>query len=182
MTWQQMWAGWRAEYIASASQGGNLPGPGQTGSVFTRILASGIPDDDAYIVHRGDQCFVILNAYPYNSGHVLIMPYRETGELELLTPAEHSELFSLTTQAVQAIKRAYKPEGVNVGMNLGEAAGAGVPGHLHVHVVPRWTADSNFMTTTATTRVIPESLPLTLTKLRAAWVDIEGSPLGLPDV
>lgn len=174
MTWQQMWAGWRAEYIASASQGGNLPGPDQTGSVFTRILASGMPDDDTYILYRGELCFVILNAYPYNSGHVLIMPYREIGDLESLTPSEHYELFSLTTTSVKAIKHAYKPEGVNLGMNLGEAAGAGVPGHLHVHVVPRWSADSNFMTATATTRVMPESLPLTLSKLRSAWAAVEG--------
>ncbi len=173
MTWHQMWAGWRAEYIASAAVGGNQPGPGQTGSVFTRILQSGVSDDDAYIVNRGVQCFVILNAYPYNSGHMLIMPYREIGELELLTADEHAEMFALTTAAVRAAKAAYRPDGINVGMNLGEAAGAGIPGHLHVHVVPRWNADSNFMTTTATTRVIPESLPLTLSKLRDAWPAVE---------
>src|SRR5581483_5480066 len=138
-------------------------------SVFTRILESGLPDDATHIVWRGRLVFAILNRYPYISGHLLVMPYREVGALEDLTADEHAELWSVVTDAVRAVKAAYRPDGINLGMNLGAAAGAGVPNHLHVHVMPRWGADSNFMTSVAETRVLPEALPDTWRKLRAAW-------------
>ena len=160
-----MWAGWRTEYVAAAGNG-ELVG---TGSVFRRILESGLPDEETYIVWRGETVFSILNAYPYTSGHLLVMPYREVGELEGLDAAESAELWSATQAAVAAVKAAYAPQGVNVGMNLGAAAGAGVPSHLHVHVLPRWSADSNFMTAVAETRVLPEALPVSWRKLRDAW-------------
>jgi ATP adenylyltransferase len=112
---------------------------------------------------------VILNRFPYGSGHLLVMPYREVAELAALTDDEHTELWTLVRTAVAAVTSAYQPDGVNVGANLGEAAGAGVPGHLHVHVLPRWHADSNFMTAVAETRVLPESLPATWQKVTAAW-------------
>ncbi len=118
---------------------------------------------------RGETTFAILNRYPYTSGHVLVMPYREVGDLETLTAAEHTELFATIVTTVTAIKTAYSPQGVNVGFNLGEAAGAGVPTHLHGHVLPRWNADSNFMTAVAETRVLPESLDRTWERLRAVW-------------
>jgi diadenosine tetraphosphate (Ap4A) HIT family hydrolase len=143
--------------------------PGESASVFRRILEAGVPDEEARIVWRGRTVFAILNAFPYTSGHLLVMPYREVGELEDLTGEESTELWSATQDAVAAVKAAYRPHGVNVGLNLGEAAGAGVPSHLHVHVLPRWNADSNFMTSIAETRVLPESLPDAWTKLRAAW-------------
>jgi ATP adenylyltransferase len=162
----RLWAGWRSTYVASAGQG--LPETGE-GSVFRRILASGLPDDECYIVWRGERVFAILNAFPYTSGHVLVMPYREVPELEDLTREEDAELWATVRASVTAIKAAYRPHGVNVGLNLGEAAGAGVPSHLHVHVLPRWGADSNFITAVAEARVLPEPLSDSWRKLRDAW-------------
>jgi ATP adenylyltransferase len=164
-TMDRLWAGWRSGYVAATGNGA-LVGEG---SVFRHILDSGLPDEETHVVWRGEQTFVILNAFPYTCGHVLIMPYREVGELEELTPQEASEMWAAVHDAVAALKAAYRPQGVNVGLNLGEAAGAGVPSHLHVHVLPRWSADSNFMTAVAETRVLPESLGETWAKLRAAW-------------
>ena len=164
---ERLWAWWRAAYVTSAANGEGAPEP--NGSLFRRILESGLPDEQTRIVWRGERNFAILNAYPYTSGHVLVMPYREVGELEDLGEEEAAELWSAVTQAVAAVKTAYQPQGVNVGLNLGEAAGAGVPSHLHVHVLPRWSADSNFMTAVAETRVLPESLDDSWRKLRAAW-------------
>lgn len=159
-----LWAGWRSAYVESAA---GTPTDGA--SPFIAILASGRPDTETNIVWRGRSCFAILNAFPYTSGHVLVMPYREVGELEDLSADEHAELWSAVTDCVRAIKTAYRPHGINAGLNLGEAAGAGVPSHLHVHVMPRWGADSNFMTSVAETRVLPEALPVTWRKLRDAW-------------
>ncbi len=173
MTLERLWAGWRSEYVSAATAAGpdgNQPGGGdQPGSVFTRILASGLPDEDTYVVHRGEHTFAILNLYPYGTGHVLVLPYREVGQLDELEPDESAELWATTVSAVAAIRAAYRPDGVNVGMNLGEAAGAGIPEHVHVHVLPRWAADSNFMTAVAETRVLPEALPTTWQKLRDSW-------------
>jgi ATP adenylyltransferase len=162
----RLWAAWRGDYIESAVA--RVPEPNE-GSVFSRILASGLPDEETHIVWRGATTFAILNRYPYTSGHVLVMPYREVADLEHLTPAEHTELFAAIVTCVAAVKAAYAPDGINVGFNLGEAAGAGVLGHVHCHVLPRWSADSNFMTAVAETRVLPESLDRTLEKVRAAW-------------
>jgi ATP adenylyltransferase len=162
----RLWAGWRSEYLESVTSGDAAE---PRGSVFTRILQSGLPDEETYIVWRGALNFAILNRYPYTSGHLLVMPYREVGDLEALTPEEHAELWVAITDGVAAIKRAYDPQGVNVGFNLGEAAGAGVPNHLHAHVLPRWSADSNFMTSVAEARVLPEPLPTTWSKLQTAW-------------
>ena len=163
----RLWAGWRTEYVESFSDQESQPPP--EGSVFTRILRSGLDDEKTGIVWRGEGVFVILNAYPYTCGHMLVMPYREVPDLEGLTADESTELWSAVQAAVVALKAAYRPQGVNVGLNLGEAAGAGVPTHLHAHVLPRWNADSNFMTAVAETRVLPEALPATWRKLRAAW-------------
>jgi diadenosine tetraphosphate (Ap4A) HIT family hydrolase len=165
---ERLWAGWRLAYVVGAGNGDFATQPGD-GSVFTRILASGRPDEETHVVWRGSLCFAILNAFPYTSGHLLVMPYREVGELEDLTADEAAELWGAVRDAVVALKRAYSPQGVNVGLNLGEAAGAGVPGHVHVHVLPRWTADSNFMTAVAEARVLPEALGDTWRKLRDAW-------------
>jgi ATP adenylyltransferase len=161
----RLWAGWRGEYIDDATSSDGVPRT----SVFKRILDSGLPDEETHIVWRGPLTFAILNRFPYISGHLLVMPYREVGELEELTPDEHAELWTAVTNAVRAIKSAYGPDGLNIGVNLGTAGGAGVPDHLHVHVMPRWNADSNFMTAVAETRVLPEALPVTWRKLRDAW-------------
>jgi ATP adenylyltransferase len=164
MTIDRLWAGWRSEYIDDITSD-----DGPRTSVFKGILDSGLPDGETHIVWRGPLTFAILNRFPYISGHVLVMPYREVGELEALTPEEHAELWSAVTDAVSAIKTAYHADGLNIGVNLGSAAGAGVPDHLHVHVMPRWNADSNFMTSVAETRVLPEALSVTWAKLRDAW-------------
>lgn len=169
---ERLWNGWRATYVSSGgAAGGVAPDDVESGrgSVFTRILRSGLPDVDTHIVHRGTYVFAILNAFPYAVGHTLVLPYREVGELEALTPEEHTELWATVTDAVRAIKAAYRPEGLNVGLNLGRPAGGSVSEHLHVHVVPRWTGDSNFMTATANTRTLPEPLVDSAAKIRAAW-------------
>jgi ATP adenylyltransferase len=164
---ERIWTGWRASYVSSAGQATDRA----SGSLFTQILQSGLPDEETNIVHRGELCFAILNAFPYGTGHLLVLPYREIGELELLTPGEATELWGTVTDAVRAIKRAYSPEGINVGINLGRPAGGSVSGHIHVHVVPRWTGDANFMTAVANTRTLPEPLADTAARIRAAWRD-----------
>lgn len=164
---ERLWNGWRAAYVGTGGAVGGV-GSGE-GSVFTRILHSGLPDLDTHIVHRGSEVFAILNAFPYSVGHTLVLPYREVADLEALTATETSELWATVTDAVVAIKAAYRPEGVNVGVNLGQPAGGSVSEHLHVHVVPRWTGDSNFMTATANTRTLPEALPDSARRVRASW-------------
>ena len=163
---ERLWNGWRSTYVSSIPLDRDEP---PSGSIFTQILRSGLPDDETHIVHRGEHCFAILNAYPYGTGHTLILPYREVAELEGLEPAEATELWATVTDAVRAVKVAYRPEGVNVGVNLGRPAGGSVSEHLHVHVVPRWTGDANFMTAVANTRTLPEPLVDTASKLRRAW-------------
>lgn len=162
---ERLWAGWRSEYVATsddAIQDGDA-------CVFCRILALGLSDEESYIVWRGERTFAILNAYPYTSGHLLVMPLRHVGDLDELDDDEADDLFRTARRAVAAVKAAYDPGGLNLGANLGQAAGAGVPGHLHLHVLPRWKGDTNFMTTIAEARVLPESLPATWAKLRGAW-------------
>ena len=163
---ERLWNGWRSSYVSSV---GSSDDDGEPGSVFTKILRSGASDDDANVVHRGELVFAILNAYPYGTGHTLVLPYREVGDLEALEPPEVAELWATVTDTVRAVKRAYEPDGVNVGINLGRPAGGSVSEHLHVHVVPRWTGDANFMTVVANTRTLPEPLADTAHKLRAAW-------------
>ncbi|MCB1249445.1 MAG: HIT domain-containing protein [Acidimicrobiales bacterium] len=164
-----LWAGWRSTYIAEVSADDAKLTSTEHGSLFEGILHSGRPDDETFIVHRGPTCFAILNAYPYTNGHVLVLPNRAVADLDGLDEIEHVELWSTVRDAVAAIRAAYGCDGVNVGMNLGRAAGAGVPTHLHVHALPRWNGDTNFMTAVAETRVMPESLGSSWDKLRAAW-------------
>lgn len=163
-----LWSGWRATYVQSGGAAGGV-NPDDTHSVFSRILQSGLPDTETHIVHRGALTFVIMNAFPYAVGHMLVLPYREISDLEDLTDDEGSELWGVVTEAVRALKVVMRPGGVNIGLNLGEPAGGSVRQHLHVHVVPRWNGDSNFMTATANTRTLPEALPATAAKLRDAW-------------
>lgn len=139
--------------------------------VFCGILSSGVDDSETHVVRRdpGGLVVALLNAYPYGTGHLMVMPVRHTGDLETLMPAESSALWATVADAVRAVKRAYRPDGLNVGANLGRAAGAGVPGHLHIHVLPRWAGDTNFMTSIAETRVLPEALSVTADKLRGTW-------------
>lgn len=162
---ERLWNGWRSSYVSGLAESA----PIGTESVFTQILSSGLSDDQTYILRRGSQCFAILNAYPYATGHLLILPYREVADLEALTADETSELWSMATQAVVAVKAAYAPEGFNIGINLGKPAGGSVAQHLHLHVVPRWVGDSNFMTTVANTRTLPEALDITAERIRSRW-------------
>lgn len=164
---ERIWCGWRATYVGSV--GGARPPDQGDGSVFTRLLRSGLPDDEIFVVHRSSHCFVLLNAYPYGTGHLLVVPYREVADLAALDPAEASDLWATVTAAVAAIERAYRPDGLNVGINLGRPAGGSVSEHLHVHVLPRWTGDANFMTTVANTRTLPEPLDETAARVRRAW-------------
>ena len=117
-------------------------------------------------LYEGDQCFVILNKYPYNNGHLLVVPKRHFAKLAEALPSELSELMSLTGTAERILSEAYDPDGLNIGINIGRSAGAGVPGHLHIHVVPRWDGDTNFMTVTAETRVMPEEPRQTVERLK----------------
>jgi ATP adenylyltransferase len=148
MAEQRLWAPWRLDYIK---------GPKPDECIFCSKPAAG--DDEAgYIVHRGEHCFVMLNTFPYNNGHVMVAPFAHVPAIEELDDPVLFELTKLTQRSVVAIREAYEPEGFNVGINQGKVAGAGVEGHIHVHVVPRWAADTNFMPVIASTRVLPQSL------------------------
>ncbi len=154
-----LWSPWRYQYINSgATQDG--------GCVFCAIAASA-EDDPNLVVFRGEKNYVVLNRYPYTSGHAMVIPYEHLATLEAAPPETLHETISLTQRLEAALRRQYRCEGVNVGMNIGEAAGAGVAGHIHMHVLPRWKADSNFMTVVGETRVLPEELEVTLARLRA---------------
>jgi ATP adenylyltransferase len=167
---ERLWSAWRSSYVVDsplrAGDDGTVSGDD---SVFTRILASGAPDVATHIIHRGTTCFVICNLFPYTSGHVLIVPDRKVADLDDLTQEETSDLWGTVTTAVRVVRSVYRPDGMNVGLNLGRPAGGSVPDHLHVHVVPRWTGDSNFMSAIANTQTLPESIADTAAKLRAAW-------------
>ena len=175
MALERLWAGWRSEYLRSVTDAPSGP-TGEDGCVFCRILASGEPDDATYVVWRGRTSFAVLNAFPYASGHLLVLPYRHVGALQELEGVEAGEVWDGVRAGVAAVTAAYRPDGLNVGANLGKAAGAGVPGHLHLHVVPRWSGDTNFMTSVAEARVLPEALPATWDRLRACWPAAPGSP------
>ena len=143
-----MWAPWRLEYIK---------GPKDDECIFCTGPTAG--DDRArYIVRRGEHCFAILNAFPYNNGHLMISPYDHVPSIEQLDPPALLELMTMTQAALGALRRAYAPEGFNLGINQGKIAGAGVEHHVHMHVVPRWGADTNFMPVIGDTRVLPQSL------------------------
>jgi ATP adenylyltransferase len=172
----RLWAGWRSGYVAGlAADAAPVAPPGATSdedrTLFERLvdLADAEGDEAALVVHRGAAAMVLLNAYPYAAGHCLVVPHRRAVHLEDLHAGELAELWELVGETVATVRRAYQCSGVNVGANLGAAAGAGVPDHLHVHVVPRWAGDTNFMTATAGVRVLPEPLPETWAKLRQAW-------------
>ncbi len=169
-----LWAGWRSEFVTSGA-GASRDKENPATCVFCAIFASGVPDEEAHIVwrHPSGQALAIVNAYPYTSGHLMVMPTRHVADLEDLGPEEASDIWCGVTQAVKVLKASYKPDGVNLGANLGVAAGAGVPDHFHVHVVPRWAGDTNFMTSVADTRVLPEPLNESAARLRSTWAHLE---------
>jgi diadenosine tetraphosphate (Ap4A) HIT family hydrolase len=162
---QRIWAGWRAAYI----EGVTAEPSDDDACLFCELVA--LDPADALVVARDDLAFAVMNAYPYISGHLMIAPLRHEAELDGLDDAEAAALMKLMQRAVSALKAAYQPDGLNVGVNVGRAAGAGVPGHVHFHALPRWNGDTNFMTSVAETRVLPEDLRTSWQKLRDAWPD-----------
>lgn len=177
MSLEVLWAGWRGEYVTSAPSGPpvdsdlSVPGDDPEHCVFCRIVASGAPSPDNGVIWRGTAVLAVLNAYPYASGHLMVLPLRHVRTLSDLSEDEGIELWSALRRGVETLESALAPEGVNLGANLGRAAGAGIPRHLHLHAVPRWVGDTNFMTTVAGVRVLPEALPVTWERLHRAWPD-----------
>jgi ATP adenylyltransferase len=157
---ESLHAPWRIEYILA-------PKPALEASLFTRIAQSN--DDEAHhVLARDRTCFALLNRYPYTGGHLMVVPYRQVADLGELTPDELRDLMVLTGRCQQALASVMKPDGFNIGMNLGKCAGAGIVEHLHLHVVPRWNGDTNFMPVLAATNVVPQALRELAAQLRAA--------------
>ena len=156
--YQVLWAPWRMEYIKSSveSKGG--------GCVFCEAIK--MSDEEALILYRGRRSFIIMNKYPYNTGHLMIVPFRHVASLEDLGEEELLEMSLLVKASLRALRRAYRPQGFNVGINIGRVAGAGVEDHVHIHVVPRWSGDANFMLITGATKVIPQDLRDTYSTLK----------------
>jgi ATP adenylyltransferase len=158
---KSLWAPWRLEYIAQASE--------QAGCVFCDESSGQLEDADSLVVRRGDTSIALLNKYPYSSGHVMVAPIRHVPRLGDLADDEALEVHRLAVQALDALGHVYGPGGFNLGWNLGHAAGAGIADHVHLHVVPRWAGDTNFMPVLADVKVIPEHLLETRDRLREAW-------------
>lgn len=156
---KQIWAPWRLEYIAGADEEGEC--------IFCRAARDG--DTDSLVVHRGDTAFCLLNKFPYSSGHLMIAPYRHVADFAELTADEALEIHRLAACGMGALAEAFGPQGYNLGWNLGRIAGAGIVDHVHLHVVPRWAGDTNFMPVLADVKVLPEHLSETRAKLAAVW-------------
>ena len=154
-----MWSPWRSEYINSGtSESGRC--------VFCEIQKSPAQDETNLVIHRASNCFIVLNRYPYTSGHLLIVPNKHLAELDSAGKEITDEMMDLTKRSETALRKVYQPDGFNLGMNLGKAAGAGIADHIHIHILPRWVGDTNFMTGVGETRVLPEDLTTTYKKLR----------------
>ncbi len=158
-SFEHLWSPWRLAYVSAAGEA--------QGCVFCD--AQHDQGADGLVVHRGRTAFVILNLFPYNSGHLMVVPNRHIAALASASPEELDELIGLTRLAEQALTDVYRPQGLNVGMNLGRAAGAGIVDHLHVHIVPRWNGDTNYMSVVGSVRVLPEDLPQSAARLRPAF-------------
>jgi ATP adenylyltransferase len=156
---KQLWAPWRLEYITNADE--------QAGCVF--CTAATASDEDGLVLHRGSGAFALLNKFPYASGHFMVAPYRHVAALSDLTDSEMIELHRLAESGMGALAETFVPQGYNLGWNLGRIAGAGIVDHIHLHVVPRWAGDTNFMPVLADVKVLPEHLTDTRSKLAAAW-------------
>ncbi|HWC98487.1 MAG TPA: HIT domain-containing protein [Candidatus Sulfopaludibacter sp.] len=155
-----LWTPWRYQYITTSDR--------PCECVFCSAATN--PDDhETFVVHRATYNFVILNRFPYTSGHVMVVPMQHIATLEELSDEALVEMFRLGRECERHLRAEYHPEGLNLGMNIGKSAGAGIAGHLHLHVLPRWTGDTNFMTVIGETRILPEDLELTWQRLRAAW-------------
>ncbi len=155
-----LWSPWRYQYVTTAEQANEC--------IFCSLPAAN-RDAETYIVYRGRLNFVILNRFPYTCGHLMVVPYQHAPSLSLISEDAAIEMILLVRQAEKHLRANYKPDGLNMGINIGKAAGAGVAGHVHMHVLPRWVADANFMTTVGETRVLPEDLSVTYEKLSRAF-------------
>ena len=173
MALDRLYAGWRRRYVEQASAGTSGADADPSGCVFCGLADAPI-DAASGVVDRSETSFVVLNAYPYGSGHVLVLPRRHVSAVAELTEDESNGLWREATRALRAIEEAYRPDGANLGANLGRAGGAGIPGHLHLHVLPRWEGDTNFMTSIAETRIVNEDLDVSFGKLRAAIERLDG--------
>jgi len=156
---EQMWAPWRIKYIQMERPEGCI--------LCDKPKEN--KDIQNYILFRGDKNFVILNSYPYNPGHLMVVPYRHVANLEDLTGDERQEHFELVSRSIKVLRQVFKPGGFNIGMNMGKAAGAGIDDHFHTHIVPRWQGDTNFMPVLAEVKVLPEALADTYKKLKGKW-------------
>ena len=189
----RLWTPWRFAYVSGAHPKGARKGvpddlagwPGDHGCVFCNMigaldwaLAEGMPVEEAeraiHLLERGETCFLVLNGFPYNNGHLMVVPYAHQARLAGLPVASAEELMRLARRAERALQEVYRPDGLNLGMNLGESAGAGVAEHLHLHALPRWTGDTNFMTVVAETRILPEMLDSSWERLREALRRLPG--------
>jgi ATP adenylyltransferase len=158
----RLWSPWRLAYVTAAQH-----------PPISCIFCNAAADPEAaLVVHRGRHCFVILNLYPYNNGHLMVAPVRHINTLTSLLPEEQAEVMAMARWSEMALMEAYRPQGINVGINLGKAAGAGIEDHLHVHLVPRWAGDTNFMTAVGDTRVLPEALDQTTARLRPIFAKL----------
>ncbi|HHY89195.1 MAG TPA: HIT domain-containing protein [Chloroflexi bacterium] len=160
-----LWSPWRMKYI--------LKHEPRSGCIFCKALECEDGPENL-IVHRGERAFIILNRYPYTSGHAMVVPYAHQPSYEQLDPETRAEMMELVTRITGVLRALYQPEGFNMGANIGAAAGAGVAGHVHFHIVPRWAGDTNFMTSLSNTRVLPEGLEETYRRIAAAWLETEG--------
>jgi len=160
---ETLWSPWRYDYIKSGSGGE------QSGCVFCEILKTPERDETNFVLHRASHNFIVLNIYPYISGHLLIVPFDHVADLDRAAKETTDELMDLTKQCQTALRDVYHPGGFNIGLNQGRPAGAGIADHLHIHIMPRWAGDTNFMTTVGDTRVIPEDLATTYGKLKGCF-------------
>ena len=154
-----LWTPWRYAYVSTAEKA--------SGCVFCELVKLG-DDEKAHIVYRGKHCFVVLNAFPYTPGHVMIVPYQHLDELRKLPQEAANEMMALSQRMESVLRELYHPDGINLGMNIGKAAGAGIAGHIHMHVLPRWVADANFLSVVGETRILPETLDQTWKRMSEA--------------
>jgi ATP adenylyltransferase len=154
-----LWTPWRYAYVTTGSK--------ITGCVFCDLPKEG-DDTKVGIVHRGEHCYIIINSYPYTPGHVMVVPYEHLDELQKLPLAAAQEMMVMTQRMEGILRQLYVPDGINVGMNIGKAAGAGVAGHIHMHALPRWVADANFVSVVGETRLLPETLEMTYQRIKGA--------------
>ncbi len=166
----RLWTPWRYQYITGESgESSGDDSSSDTYCIFCTLPQDPAQDECNFILHRARHNFIVLNLYPYTSGHLLIIPYEHTPDLDSASKETTDELMDLTKRAQTVLRAAYQPDGFNLGMNLGRAAGAGVAAHVHLHIMPRWTGDANFMSTVGETRVLPEDLPTTYHKLHGQF-------------